>query len=710
MLNRQTLLEDSLAIIKDEVFELPEAYVKHIETLSHIIAEKCENNDSPPFYTLHDFSHNVRILEILRQLLTIASSISEYGLSTSEKYLLIVASLFHDIGMLDLTEIHGVQSPEQIRENHHKRSAQWVLQNTRKLGLDSAEASIVAFIIWYHRNEKVAQLEQCPETFLAGSEKIRTQLLAAYLRLADALHRDQSRAPEKELSFYRMAGMPTDAKFHWIKARAVRGIYINKDKRIIEVNIAIPEEGREKEGKEKEDFRPLQEFVKQEIEDELESVRPILASTGQPVYLGVECRCVPVCGLLQNSEAGREILELNNIVSIDVSPNARKLATVVLDCIKQLAGFEVDNEKEILKCLESLKGYSKDMIGKVIARRCHVAVGRLFIDLIKLLKGLKPSEKSELDIFHDKLSDSGCSDDELRKDLESIINEIRFHYRDQSSNESEHRKEMLKNIKAYFTAKRDELNGIEKKLIEVGRGLEAENILNPFDRILLYGNSQSVVDMLTGYGEANASRYETLEILVAECRPKAKHTSVNKIEYNDGLEYAEKLCRHGYKKVAIIPDAAIAHVFCEPEKKEFRSLRMEGRKPSWVFSEKAVTKVFLGFNGLDIDKRYMVHSCGHLAAVAMGLVQKEKGKKVKIYLVGTSNKCARNVVYRHLQTRDSGNWLVIPSDRKLSKGNLYNPGEDIVEFSLFDGIISDVGIYTDKDWAEKFIQDLPLDN
>lgn len=689
MLDEQTLLlKDAVHIVRENL-DLPDVYVEHIETLASHVAKLCQSNDDLPFYTLHNFSHNVRVLEILCHLLKIATSASEHKLSTKEKYLLVVAGLFHDIGMLDLQDIPGVKNPEQIRADHHKRSAEWVLKNTRLLGLDSSEVSVVAFMIFYHR--KAEPLHSCPDIFLVGSEQIRTRLLAAYLRLADALHRDQSRAPEKELSFYRMAGMPTDAKFHWIKARAVRGIYINKERRIIEVMIGIPE-------KSKEDFRPLQEFVKQEIEDELESVRPTLASAGQPVYLGVDCKCEAVCGLSENSEAGREILELNNIISIDVSPNARKFAAVVVDCIKQLACFGADNEKEVLKCLKSLQEYAKDMVGKVVARRCHVAVGRLFVNLIRLLKDQEPSTNANLDTLLEKSLNKPYSDSGLKSELGSIIGAIKF---DEPTDDSTSRRDKLDAIRDYFTKSRKELDEIQDKLIEMAGQLGKRNILKPNDRILLYGNSQSVIDMLCGYGKVENDSHQKLEILVAECRPKAKFTSANKIEYNDGLEYAEKLRREKFQNVAIIPDAAMAHVFYESEDS---GMTEEREEPTWMFSTKAVTKVFLGFNGLDIDQEYMIHSCGHLATVVMAKATETRGS-VKIYLVGTSNKCGRNVTYRHFLRRNAGNWLIIPSDRKLlSKNNLYNPVEDAVKCELFDGIISDVGIFTGKGWKNSFIK------
>ena len=368
---------------------------------------------------------------------------------------------------------------------------------------------------------------------------------------------------------------------------------------------------------------------------------------------------------------------------------------VVLKCITQLSSSNGFSDKDILGSLESLRDYAKDMVGKVITRRCHVAVIRLFVNLVKLLKGEELVKETNLsDLVREETSTT------LEKRLSTVIGEIQFY---DSSDTQESRQQKLQNIRKYFTEEQQKLDQIRKNLINNGENILDENILKPNDRILLYGHSQSVIDMLSGCAKKNSDYYKNLGIFIAECRPKAKHTRANKIEYNDGLEYASKLCRCGYENVVIVPDVAIAHLCISkknyPPAKSIKTSRKNERK-QWFHAEEPVTKIFLGFNGLDIHNNFMIHTCGHLAAVMMA---KSDKSEAKVYLVGTSNKCG-NVPYDHLKTRDESNWLLVPPDIKSSI-NLYNPSEDIITFDLVDGIISDIGIFYGEDWSKKFVDE-----
>jgi len=243
---------------------------------------------------------------------------------------------------------------------------------------------------------------------------------------------------------------------------------------------------------------------------------------------------------------------------------------------------------------------------------------------------------------------------------------------------------------------------------------EGASILKAGDRILLYGTSASVIDLLEAV--SNPDMQEHLEIFVAECRVKSNYATTNNMIFNDGIEYARRIAQKGYKKVAIVPDAAIAHLLLPKSyyeqavettasKRITAEAEQEDQETNWLAKSDPITKIFFGFNGLNLEHRFAVHSCGHLALtlLAKGLCNSaEEATTAEVYLVGTTSKCGM-VHYKHVEPRSIKTWLT--GDIKLLEQHGisdYNPVDDIIKLDLVDWVISDLGIMPPDKFLEKF--------
>jgi len=690
----------------EKLFHLSNDHAQQMCQIAARVEKMWEGYSSIPYFTTHGPLHNETIIDLLTKL--IPDSMNPQ-FSELESYLLLVGAWLHDVGMLDLDFFREQYRPADVRAQHHERSARWLVHYAVELGLSAAETDVVAYLVKMHRKKE--NIEHCPDRMFVGSQRVRTRLAAALLRLADALHIDETRAPLKEYSLYRMTGMPAEAKFHWVKARAVQGIELNLTQGLIKVQIGVPVDSGEGE------FRPLADFIRQEIESELETVRHTLAKERCPFSMDVLVEPIKIPGLERGSSRANEIDELNNLISIDVSPNARRLAMVILQSIEQISPIEQHptTAKHVLETLQNLQDYAKDLVPKVVARRCHVAAVRAFVALVLLLRGEEPASRwqTTLSLFTlldvTPLPNPSKAKEEMERSLTAVIEKIKF---PSANKECE---AILQWTYKYFTWEQHLLNGgvdnLKRKATE-----EGADILRESDRILLYGTSASVIDLLEAVSIPNPQMKEHLEIFVAECRVKSNYATTDKIIYNDGIEYARRIAQKGYKKVAIVPDAAIAHLLLPrsyyEQAIETTSSRhvadKEGREDQetdWLAKSDSITKVFFGFNGLNLEHRFAVHSCGHLALtlLAKGLRSSTTGTSTaKVYLVGTTSKCGM-VDYKHVEPRSIKTWLT--GDTKLLEEygiSDYNPIDDIIKLDLVDSVVSDLGILAPDKFLEEF--------
>ena len=213
------------------------------------------------YYTDHGPGHSEAVIKILDKL-TEGVNLSEY-----ENFLLKCGAWLHDIGMLMREgEDIDIKNPEvcnRIREEHHKRSAEYISKHLREIELSGkTEATIIQWICCAH-SSKVDINKVREETHIAG-ENVRTRFLAALLRLADALDCREDRLPPEE--YRRLPQIPQESQEEYWKHEIVERVEIKGSEISVEMLLKY------KDHKE----NNVADKVKEKIEEELNSVRDVL--------------------------------------------------------------------------------------------------------------------------------------------------------------------------------------------------------------------------------------------------------------------------------------------------------------------------------------------------------------------------------------------------------------------------------------------------
>jgi len=215
------------------------------------------------YYTDHGPGHSEAVIKILDKL-TKGVELSEY-----EDFLLKCSAWLHDIGMLR-REGENTDNSEvcnRIRKEHHKRSAEYISKHWREIGLsDETEAAIIRWICYAHSSK--VNINEVPEEISTAGENVRTRLLAALLRLADALDCREDRLPPED--YRHLPQIPQESLKEYWKHEIVKKVEINRtgDRTRIYVEMLL----KYKDHKE----NNVADKVKEKIEEELNSVRDVL--------------------------------------------------------------------------------------------------------------------------------------------------------------------------------------------------------------------------------------------------------------------------------------------------------------------------------------------------------------------------------------------------------------------------------------------------
>ena len=213
-----------------------------------------------PYFTNHDFTHSKRVENILNWL--ILDEFKEI-LLPYELFLLILASWFHDIGMIGKEE----EDPEHIRNVHHIRSEEKIREIHQLLGLNEHEALILGKICKGHRKEDL-NTKYYRSIPLGQGVNIRVKLLASLVRLADEFDITNERV--SEIMFYELS-KNSESVNEYKKHFAVGGIAYDRNlqHKIIFSGTASDPKGSE-----------ILEEIEDKLSKTLDSVKIILASLG----------------------------------------------------------------------------------------------------------------------------------------------------------------------------------------------------------------------------------------------------------------------------------------------------------------------------------------------------------------------------------------------------------------------------------------------
>lgn len=379
-------------------------------------------------------------------------------------------------------------------------------------------------------------------------DDVRRPLLIAYLRLADALHIPQ-RAEAREFKIYLSFGMGPISRFHWFKSTYAHNIRILPNEfKIIIVLKRPPSISME-------DMQPLNDLLKREVQDELDSVKDILSKGGISLYLTVECTSTQVLSMSENDE--RQLKELlRNIELFDptLTPNASSVIDNALRQIKLF--FEPPSEPD--ESIRYLNDYRTKVLADILEKRpCHVFLWKI------------------ADMLEEKLK-ANISNEERIDAIEKTINDWKIK-----------RGEALKEIP------------------KIAYGVLADGL-----SVLLYGYSHTIVKCIEYYLR---DKKKDIKIYICEGRTKTEYRYNNRLVYCDGIRYADELKKveekineelenEGLKervriKILCVTDSCASNLFSN-------------------FSNHEVSKVLFGANGIGFNGR-VSHTLGHLAIADM---------------------------------------------------------------------------------------------
>lgn len=349
-----------------------------------------QNETSLSYYTPHDVSHCEAVENNIYKVIA-----HEYYalLSEHERFYLIASAWLHDIGMY-YESFNDCIKGESLRAKHHIYSGIIISEHYTLLGVEFWEVDILSTLARFHRKKE--DINTCPEIMSANSITLRIQLLASYLRLADALHLDQTRTPPSAHAVALTYDMPYYSKIHWVRSRLVTGIDIDPKKSILNVHLKYPRNNIDTVESVREFNRKLykiyNDFIIQELKDELDSVKDIFIENNITFYNKVEYTIHKVPfgkGLFEEI-----LLMINSDLSIR-RPSSTVLYTSTLDTVrchiikyKEAKGKldekeRVEGEEHTIKNIKRFIDEQKEKMGK--EKKCHFQLRSFLTDMHELL-------------------------------------------------------------------------------------------------------------------------------------------------------------------------------------------------------------------------------------------------------------------------------------------------------------------------------------
>jgi translation initiation factor 2B subunit (eIF-2B alpha/beta/delta family) len=602
-----------------------------VEALWHQGAESSE-------YTPHDLKHFERVENWIRALIPVESWPL---LSPQERKILTWSAWTHDIGMFKGLFPPGT-APNDIRLLHPDQAATWVADKWSAIGLERMEAQVIADLIRFHSRSN--SLKNCHESCLCAGAMVRPRLLAAYLRLADALDVTHDRVDEPyrfELLVRQISPESDDTLFHWVKSFVVSAIAVDHKHQLINIQFI------NYSGPNQRHFELIKRYVINEIEDELASVEKILSAGGISSFHSVTTMDqVTVRGELHDQLAG-SIERVLGWAQMTQSPNSTAVTVAALGAIRALIeetqSLKLKNPSHAWNAFRTgLQRLIQSLLHQLRLRRCHNELRRIFDFLSQVSYGNQ---------FKDEFDDSTL--DCLSRFTVEFTNLIRAD------------KDRDKRL----------ATGLESVLKSLCRSHSAAD---PWT-FLLFGCSETVARVLAEFGKNHK-----LSLVISEGRPKTQHGAHNVPSYIDAEAYAERLHSTELEpsQLYVIPDACVASTLD-------RGMMPNGLPP--------IDAILFGANGVYFEPEIRVaHSAGHLMCA---ICAKHFG--IPVIVVTSATKISPKPEPGGERLSRRSRWF--SSDEELigrleqiykAKTN-WNPREDQIPFQLIASIITDLGIIKD---------------
>ena len=641
------------------------------------------------WYTPHGREHFRQVERYMHRLIP---GDRHRELGEYEKFLLLASAWLHDLGMLrGILPGDSNISDEELRENHHIRTGTYLGENHAFVAVEDTEVTAFAHLAKFHRRR--CPLVECPEYLNVSGRDVRLRLLAAYLRLADALHVDVSRAPGDQYAIMLTYDIPNSYKVHWLRSRFVSGIEINHVEKTIELQLKQPRLARGSMQLKPEQLARVYEQIRSDLADELNTVKDILFRWGISYFLKVESRVITV---EVDEPQFRDIKSAFAFYFLMETPSSSSLFRLLLEAVDGIleanaeSGDAIPKGERATRALGQIRSLLEEVrVGVLASRGSHTGLQSVVKEIERHasegdVETLSAWTKEELGILEKRRRGiqeraAICFEEYLRRGIfeqsgDSKVNFLLFGYSEQVTLA---------------------LRGFRDALI---RARLQENLAGSSGSPPA-GVSMEALEQLNRWASGQ------FRLFVCEGQPKNQTSWGGRLVFHDGLRFAQLLESHGFSELYVVPDAVAT------------SLIM-GFDADQGMPE--IDLVLVGTNGYD-DERFR-HSAGHAMVVcgsrfkrAVSQSGKVGSKATKLILVASTDKFVRGAVQdgvtvpggilRREGWRFRGAFgsepvrtqMFISQDPELKKrlmdeeGNilLYNPREDNLPIDFVDVVISE---------------------
>lgn len=713
---------------------LPELYKKKIIAIREAVTRLWDEHSTKPQlggFTPHGPEHSKSVEDIIHRLIPDEESFNK--LTERERFYLLASAWVHDIGMIrGIEEGDAKLAPEQIRAIHHKRSEIFIINNCVKICVDPEDAPSLGLLAYYHGED----LEDCKSVFPVGNnDVVKLALIAAYLRLADALDISQSRAPLLNYAICLAYNIPMSSKLHWIKSRLISGIEISPKDHRITVNFKTPHDEDHQENSsflQKQNLARLQKLVMNDLRTHIDSNMSVLVRAGISYFLDIDY-CTTQMEI--DEQVRPELSRLVYNFEMMVHPSATKLMHILLETINDIIEpyKDLDADKGINdKLSEDLQRFIKEIREEILDnRRCHLGLKRLIDDFDKLFHNKKTCIKDLKERVDTEIENLDKERDAVRAAAFKYLGMVGG---DNGSSKVLNYTAKVRNA----LEKRNDLQSWTSLSEYLSSIIQDGNYIN----VLVYALSELVIKSICGFRDhvikillEDSSIREKIRphkdnieeiastlirVFVCEGQPKTITGKNDRLTYHDGTKYAIELHRRGFNNIMIVPDLVAGSLLSE----------ISGNNRCFI------DYVMLGMNGLEYISAeqpmsaHFLHSSGHLAIAALTRSVKLQGNgrkdKPRLILVLSRSKCAINqddhealskssnasrsddITVREgfrFWTRNGSRpirtqpFFIRDEDVRAELFNagisLYNPREDSVMLAMVDDIIADGECFID---------------
>jgi len=723
------------------------------------LIKDCETTyPQPAGFTPHGTEHLASVENIIHRLIP-GPAVEDLGMR--ERFYLLASAWVHDVGMLrglDGDPINILElSDDEIRRTHHARAVTSITNHFSRLDVDQSDVRVLALLARFHRRAEV--LENCPDKLTVENKDVKVRLLAAYLRLADALDISERRSPFSDYAICLAYNIPISSKLHWIKSRLINGVSIEPQEHRIVIDFNEPYDSDLKDEiirhkiseKEfpllKQNLAGLRKMVIQDLADELDSVKNTLIRGKTTYFLDI---CERVTQIKIDNQIFPEVFHLADNFNMISHPSATRLMYMVLRTVERILqryhfshGSDQQVESGTRAQKEELQIFLSDLANHVLtSRRCHIGLQKLIKELMDQCTG------ATNDDINNYVKQQKYAIDEERNNIRVVAG----HYFDH-----------LISDKIINVDKPELVQSMTHNLCLTSNVDDKTNNIEPDWKacvnILVYGYSELVIKALCGFRDRvitmlleilvhdstiklhkiNIEKIASsiLRIFVCEGQPKTITAPNDALDYHDGSRYALALARRGFTNLIIIPDLVAGNLL--------------HRTPP---EGPAVHLVMLGANGLEITKtspdrdgtitncdRFR-HSSGHMAiATLASFARREESRAAlnipRLILVLGQSKCdfigegtsvcdlglghppspgfkEEKDGYRFWHAAKDENirnepFLVRDKEvrQELHKYDvrLYNPREDAVQLKMVNDVILDFRFFTQVDESPAELRD-----